>query len=112
MARLGRCKYRSSLGFRCAFRSIPRGEQPEKPQNQPCCSVLLFPRCSRAQHLNFSFEEDPATHMPYFRNRNPKPGEAIEYMRSSQAGGNTVGYVDVAILPNLARTGTVLLLNV
>jgi len=63
------------------------------------------------RNLNFSFEEDPATHVFYFRNRHPKPGEALNYVRSSEAGGSTVGYVDVAMLPNLARTGTVLLLN-
>ena len=61
--------------------------------------------------LNFAFEEDPATRTFHFRNRNPKPGEATTYGYSPQPDGQSIGYVDIALLPNLTHTGTVLLLN-
>jgi hypothetical protein len=60
--------------------------------------------------LNFVMEEDPATHIFHVRNRNPKPGEQPTYELKHEGAENT-GYVDVAVLPNLAGTGTVLLLN-
>jgi hypothetical protein len=61
--------------------------------------------------LNFYFEEDPATHVFHFRNRNPKSGESPTYELSLEKGGSHVGYVDIAVLPNLGGTGSVLLLN-
>jgi hypothetical protein len=61
--------------------------------------------------LNFAFREDPKTHEFYFENRNPKSGESPLYQLAPDADGGTVTYVDIALLPNLARTGTVLLLN-
>lgn len=62
-------------------------------------------------NLNFHFEEDPTTHTFHFRNRHPQPGESQVYNLTKESNGGTVGYVDIAILPNLAGTGTVLLLN-
>ncbi len=61
--------------------------------------------------LNFYLEEDPATHTFHFRNRKPKPGEPQTYAAQYEGAGNHIGYVDIAILPNLAGTGTVLLFN-
>jgi hypothetical protein len=56
--------------------------------------------------LNFPLANDSATHNFYLQNRNPKPGEQAEYRVS---GDET--YADIAVLPNLAGTGTVLILN-
>jgi hypothetical protein len=61
--------------------------------------------------LNFYFEEDPVTHIFHFRNRHPNPGEPQTYNLQTEPSGDTVGYVDIAILPNLSGTGVVLMLN-
>jgi hypothetical protein len=58
--------------------------------------------------LTFSFTTDPATHTYFLRNRSPRPGERAEY-RQSKNGEET--WADIAVLPNLAGTGTVLMLN-
>lgn len=63
------------------------------------------------RNLNFFLEEDPATHTFHFRNRNPRPGEPQIYEPRSEGGGVHISYVDIAILPNMARTGTVLLFD-
>jgi hypothetical protein len=62
-------------------------------------------------HLNFYFEQDPQTHLFHFRNRNPRPGELSTYNFATEQGGSNIGYVDVAVLPNLAGNGSVLLIN-
>ncbi len=62
-------------------------------------------------NLNFYLEEDPATHTFHFRNRKPKPGEPQIYEAQYEGSGVHIGYVDIAILPNLTGTGTVLLFN-
>jgi hypothetical protein len=58
--------------------------------------------------LNFPFVVDPATHRYYLLNRHPKPGEPAAY-RESENQEET--YADIAVLPNLAGTGMVLILN-
>ena len=58
--------------------------------------------------LNFSLEEDHATGKYYFRNKAPMPDEQPVYRPS--AGRDADTYADIAILPNLAGTGTVLIL--
>lgn len=63
------------------------------------------------RRLNFYLEEDIATHTFHFRNREPKPGEPQTYAAQYEGVGNHIGYVDIAMLPNLAGTGTVLLFN-
>ena len=63
------------------------------------------------RNLNFYLEEDPATHTFHFRNRNPRPGEPQTYEPRSEGGGVHISYVDIAILPNMAGTGTVLLFD-
>lgn len=61
--------------------------------------------------LNFYLEEDPATHTFHFKDRKPKPGEPEMYAAQYDGPGVHIGYVDIAILPNLAGDGTVLLFN-
>jgi hypothetical protein len=63
------------------------------------------------KNLNFVVERDQATHALRFRNRNPRPGETATYSLAFGDNDTTVNYVDIAILPNLTGTGTVLLLN-
>lgn len=63
------------------------------------------------RNLNFSLEEDPTTHTFHFRNRRPNPGEPEIYAAQYEGSGVHIGYVDIAILPNLTGTGTVLLFN-
>jgi len=60
--------------------------------------------------LNFSLEEDQATHRYHLRNKSPLPGERQVYGASSGATANQDTYADIALLPNLAGTGYVLLL--
>ena len=60
--------------------------------------------------LNFSFEENKATHRFYFRNKNPKPDEQSAYV-PTESGGVTETYADIALLPNLGNTGTILILS-
>lgn len=62
-------------------------------------------------NLNFYLEEDPATHIFHFRNQKPKPGEPQIYEAQYEGSGVHIGYVDIAILPNLSGTGTVLIFN-
>jgi len=61
--------------------------------------------------LNFAFERDPQTHAFYFRNKHPQNGEQEVYEPVTGSGISTISYVDVAIVPNLTKTGYVLLLN-
>ncbi|WP_213805598.1 hypothetical protein [Granulicella sp. dw_53] len=61
--------------------------------------------------LNFALEEDKATHMFHFVNKNPKPGEQREYANQQEPHGDYLSYVDIALIPNLTKTGYVLLLN-
>ena len=62
-------------------------------------------------HLNFAFEEDPVTHIFHFRNRHPLPDEQQVYQPDTGGRVSTESYVDIAIVPNLTKTGYVLLLN-
>ena len=58
--------------------------------------------------LNFPLTLDAATHRFHLRNRTPRPGESPEY-RESDAQDET--YADIALVPNLGGTGSVLILN-
>lgn len=58
--------------------------------------------------LNFPLATDATTHRFYLRNRAPRGGEPAEY-RETESHEET--YADIALLPNLTRTGTVLILN-
>jgi hypothetical protein len=60
--------------------------------------------------LNFSFEEDKATHRFYFRSKRPKPGEPSAYI-PTESGGSAETYADIALLPNLGDSGSVLILS-
>jgi hypothetical protein len=58
--------------------------------------------------LNFPLVRDPATEQFYLQNRAPRAGERAEYRESNNQEET---YADIALLPNLAGTGTVLILN-
>ncbi len=61
--------------------------------------------------LNFNIEEDRATHQYHLRNKSPLPGERPVYGVSSGGRANEDTYADIALLPNLAGTGYVLMLS-
>ena len=60
--------------------------------------------------LNFSFEEDAATHRFHLRNKRPRPGEPDTYV-PTESGGSSETYADIALLPNLGNSGSVLILS-
>jgi hypothetical protein len=60
--------------------------------------------------LNFSFEEDRATHRFHLRNKRPKPGEPAIYV-PTERDGSLESYADIALLPNLGNSGSVLILS-
>jgi len=60
--------------------------------------------------LNYSFEEDKATHRFYFRSKRPKPGEPDTYVPTENEG-SVETYADIALLPNLGNNGVVLILS-
>ena len=61
--------------------------------------------------LNFALEEDKETHFFHFANKNPQAGEQKTYPNEQQPHGEYISYVDIALVPNLTKTGYVLLLN-
>lgn len=68
--------------------------------------VSLFER-----QLNFAFEKDPATQLFHFRNKHPLTGELPIYGSITENDSSSTSYVDIALVPNLSKTGYVLLLN-
>lgn len=56
--------------------------------------------------LNFHFGFDNQTRRSYFENRTPRPGEPKTYRSDS-----SVSYCQIAFLPNLGRTGSVLAIS-
>jgi hypothetical protein len=60
--------------------------------------------------LNFLMIVDPETHRfaHALYNRAPRAGEPVEFVRSM---ADDVTYADIALVPNMARSGTVLILN-
>jgi hypothetical protein len=61
--------------------------------------------------LNFAYEKDPVTQVFHFRNKHPLPGEQAIYIPGTEKDASTTSYVDIALVPNLSKTGYVLLLN-
>ena len=61
--------------------------------------------------VNFVFEEVLPSHTFHFRNRQPSPGEPATYEFVDQSDGQSIGYVDIVVLPNSTRSGSVLLIN-
>jgi hypothetical protein len=61
--------------------------------------------------LNFALEENKKTHLFHFVNKTPQPGEETLYSNQQQPHGEYLSYVDIALVPNLTKTGYVLLLN-
>jgi hypothetical protein len=60
--------------------------------------------------LNFSLEEEKSGHHFYFRNRNQKAGELGTYV-PAEKGGSSESYADIALLPNMGNTGSVVILS-
>ncbi|HWB97093.1 MAG TPA: hypothetical protein VG672_10335 [Bryobacteraceae bacterium] len=58
--------------------------------------------------LNFPLDWDRATGQCFLGNRSPQPGEPTEFRPTP---GADLTYADIAFLPNLDKTGTVLILN-
>lgn len=63
-----------------------------------------------ADRLSFQFEADPKTGIPRYRIRDPRPGEQSVYNLKDQEPDKDA-YGAVAFLPNLSRTGNVLLIS-
>ena len=61
--------------------------------------------------LNFALEENKETHLFHFLDKNPRPGEQKIYANEQEPHGDYLSYVAVAVIPNLTKTGYVLLLN-
>jgi len=61
--------------------------------------------------LNFFLDESPGSRTYYFRNKAPRPGEQASYGLGSDGKPTAESYADIALLPNLAGTGYVLLLS-
>lgn len=61
--------------------------------------------------LNFYLEQDEPTHTYRFLNRSPKPGEQRYYGATSPGPSVEESYADIAILPNLAGNGYVLIVS-
>jgi hypothetical protein len=61
--------------------------------------------------LNFSLEQSPGSRKYYFRNKAPRPGEQVSYGIGSDGNATAESYAVIALLPNLAGTGYVLLLS-
>ncbi len=59
--------------------------------------------------LNFSMEEDRARHVYLFRNKAPQADEPSTFQPSHATDSDT--YADIALLPNLGGTGSVLILS-
>ncbi len=60
--------------------------------------------------LNFFLEEDHQTRKYRFRNRTPEAGEQAVYGTTNDRAANAETYADIALLPNLAATGYVMIL--
>lgn len=60
--------------------------------------------------LNFEHEVDEPSRRSYFRNKSPQAGEQPEYWFGGKDGRSSETYAVVSLVPNLGRTGTVLIL--
>jgi hypothetical protein len=61
--------------------------------------------------MNFLFDFDTKVGRPFFRNRSPRNGEQAVYMTNGADGTTNDSYAVVALLPNLNRTGNVLIIE-
>jgi hypothetical protein len=61
--------------------------------------------------MNFLFDFDTKVGRPLFRNRSPRSGEQAIYMTNGANGNTDDSYAVVALLPNLNRTGNVLIIE-
>lgn len=63
------------------------------------------------QSLNFRFDYDAKTRRPGFRNMNPRPNEKSAYWLETSSGQAIETYSVIAFVPNLAQTGSVLMIG-
>jgi hypothetical protein len=61
--------------------------------------------------MDFSMEEDGPTRRYYFRNKNPRPGEETAWRQKIDAGNIVESYADLAVVPNLDGSGSIMLLS-
>jgi len=61
--------------------------------------------------LNFAMLQDPASKTFYFHSRNPKPSEPLDYKNILNGASIVESYADIALVPNLGKNGSVLILN-
>jgi hypothetical protein len=59
--------------------------------------------------LNFRFGFDEAARAAIVENREPRPGEQTVYRAAVGSGSNAASYCLIACLPNLTRTGSILI---
>jgi hypothetical protein len=79
--------------------------------------VLMGSRCGIPwvrlfePQLNFALEENQETRAYAFRNKHPSGREERLYAQSKTDDGTVETYADIAFVPNLGGTGSVLILN-
>jgi hypothetical protein len=61
--------------------------------------------------LNFLLVQNQASHLFYFHNKDPKAGEPADYVPVLNGNNTLESYADIALVPNLGKTGYVLILN-
>jgi hypothetical protein len=61
--------------------------------------------------LNFAMLRDEQTKTFYFHNKDPKSGEPADYKPERNGASIVESYADIALVPNLSKTGNVLILN-
>ncbi len=61
--------------------------------------------------MKFEFDFDNTVKRPLFRNKHPEAGEQQIYMTAGLDGKTSESYAVVALLPNLNRTGNVLIIE-
>jgi hypothetical protein len=61
--------------------------------------------------LNFSLTENQRTHLFYFHNKDPRSGEPSDYVPLLNGDSILESYADIALVPNLGKTGYVLMFN-
>lgn len=63
------------------------------------------------EQMNFRMVLDPATHMQYFKNFSPLPGEQERYALFQQNDAEHENYAHIAFIPNVHKNGFMLFLD-
>ena len=61
--------------------------------------------------LNFAMVQDTQNHTFCFHNKQPKPGEQSDYRTVMNGTSVAESYADIALVPNLSKSGSVLILD-